>query len=159
MNLNLPLCLYYETCDEDGMVEPYFTGDITDSEGRVVCRTNSEGKALDLIGGFDDLLANIEALRARLAEVEKRLEYRIEADEQAHGLAQWWADKCKEVERQLSEANRECAEVEAQRDGLKESLEEIRSLYKGNPGGGIDWPEMGAIACEALAKLEAHDGK
>ena len=110
--MQLPLVPYYETCDEDGPCAPYFTGHITDADGRVMCITDSEERAIELVDCVDGLSANIDALRARLAEVE------------------------------------------AQRDGLKDALEKIRGLYKGNPGGSVDWPEMGAIACEALAKLE-----
>lgn len=68
--MQLPLVPYYETCDEDGPCAPYFTGHITDADGRVMCRTDSEERAIELVDCVDGLSANIEALCSRLAEVE-----------------------------------------------------------------------------------------
>jgi hypothetical protein len=143
MNLNLPLSLYYETCDEDGMVEPYFTGDITDSEGRVICRADSEGKALALIGGFDDLLANIEALRARLAEVE------LETKKQKgiiFGERKFSEALCNDLRSRL-------AEVEAQRDMMKGALEKIADSRRYGECSRL-LGEIRVCAREALSKLE-----
>jgi len=137
-----------------------------------------EGIYFDDFEGFKSV--HVGKLRARLAEVEKKLEYRIEADERAHGLAQFWADKCKEIEKQLSEANRELAEVEAQRDGLKDVVSRGIELHENGDANTcmcgesmLHYPtdhspvsmleyygdQWAAEAREALAKLEAHDGK
>ena len=78
--MQLPLVPYYETCDEDGPCAPYFTGHITDADGRVMCRTDSEERAIELVDCVDGLSANIEALRLRAEQAEarcKRLEYII----------------------------------------------------------------------------------
>lgn len=71
--MQLPLVPYYETCDEDGPCAPYFTGHITDADGRVMCRTDSEERAIELVDCVDGLSANIETLRARLVKVETKL--------------------------------------------------------------------------------------
>lgn len=86
--MELPLCLYYETCDEEGMVDQYFTGDVTDASGRVMCWCKSEEQALELVNGIDDLLANIATLNARLEEADNLRERVAKAETQASMLKQ-----------------------------------------------------------------------
>lgn len=77
--MQLPLILYYETCDEDGPCAPYFTGQITDANGRVLCRAENEEHAIELVDYVNGLSVNIETIRARLAEVEAQRD-RLQAE-------------------------------------------------------------------------------
>lgn len=86
--MELPLCLYYETCDEEGMVDQYFTGDVTDASGRVMCWCKSEEQALELVNGIDDLLASTAMLNARLEETDNLRERLAKAEAQVDVLKQ-----------------------------------------------------------------------
>lgn len=71
-----PLILDYEIYDEDGPCAPYFTGRITDADGRVMCNAENEERAAELI----DYVA---ALRARVARLEEAGRELLEACEAA----------------------------------------------------------------------------
>ena len=64
--MQAPLILDYEVYDEDGPCAPYFTGRITDAEGRVICNAENEERAAELV----DYIA---ALRARVSRLEEAL--------------------------------------------------------------------------------------
>ena len=143
--MQLPLVPYYETCDEDGPCAPYFTGHITDADGRVMCRTDSEERAIELVDCVDGLSANIEALRARLAEVEAQ-------------LGRWQGD----MNAVLDQRNDYHANVVALRDAL-DIIQSGFEYRNGDPkmdGTFERFPHvlnrsrMMDIAREALAKLE-----
>ena len=85
--MQLPLVPYYETCDEDGPCAPYFTGHITDADGRVMCRTDSEERAIELVDCVDGLSANIEALRARLANWQDDINAVLKQRDDIHARA------------------------------------------------------------------------
>lgn len=108
----------------------------------------------NLIPSYD---TEITTLRARLAEVEKEIADREEVEK---SLTEWVArdgEKIKMLEARL-------AKVEAQRDGLKENLELVTSLWPSmeeidNDRSGAWWSRPSAVyllrrAREALAKLE-----
>ena len=63
--MKLPLILDYEIYDEDGPCAPYFTGRITDAEGRVICSAENEERAAELVDYVNALLARHAALEAR----------------------------------------------------------------------------------------------
>jgi hypothetical protein len=61
--MKLPLILDYEIYDEDGPCAPYFTGRITDADGRVMCNAENEERAVELVDHVAALLARHNALR------------------------------------------------------------------------------------------------
>jgi hypothetical protein len=61
--MKLPLIMDYEVYDEDGPCAPYFTGKITDADGRVICRSENEERAAELVDHVAALLARHNALR------------------------------------------------------------------------------------------------
>jgi hypothetical protein len=65
--MKLPLILDYEICDEDGPCAPYFTGRITDADGRVMCNAENEERAVELVDHVAALLARHNALREAVA--------------------------------------------------------------------------------------------
>ena len=65
--MKLPLILDYEIYDEDGPCAPYFTGRITDVDGRVMCNAESEERAVELVDHVAALLARHNALREAVA--------------------------------------------------------------------------------------------
>ena len=69
----MDLILDYEVYDEDGSCVPYFTGRITDAEGRVICQAENEERAAELVGCVKALHADYAALRNRVARLEEAL--------------------------------------------------------------------------------------
>lgn len=67
--MQAPLILDYEIYDEDGPCAPYFTGRITDADGRVMCNAENEERAAELI----DYVAALHNRVARLEEALKEL--------------------------------------------------------------------------------------
>lgn len=74
--MKLPLLLHYETCNEDGAINvpPCFTGEIIDSEGRVICQADSELHGIELIVAINDLLENTNAVYAQIETIQKKME-------------------------------------------------------------------------------------
>ena len=64
--MEAPLILDYEIYDEEGPCAPYFTGRITDAEGRIICNSENEERAAELVD-------YVSALRARVARLEEAL--------------------------------------------------------------------------------------
>ena len=60
--MKLPLILDYEIYDEDGPCAPYFTGRITDADGRVMCNAENEERAVELVDHVAALRASHTAL-------------------------------------------------------------------------------------------------
>jgi hypothetical protein len=119
-------------CDNTGIIPPSFDDPNGEQRRCPMCSIRANPATMQQQEDveketYDELLfranraeAKVVALRLRLQQVaelckeyEKKIAYMVEADERAHGLAQWWADKCKEVEKQLAETNREHAKVRA----------------------------------------------
>ena len=67
--MKLPLILDYEIYDEDGPCAPYFTGRITDADGRVMCNAESEERAVELVDHVAALLARHNALEEAVRQV------------------------------------------------------------------------------------------
>ena len=72
--MQVPLILDYEIYDEEGPCAPYFTGRITDAEGRVICNAENEERAAELVD-------YVNTLRARVARLEEALKRGVELHE------------------------------------------------------------------------------
>ena len=73
--MKLPLILDYEIYDEDGPCAPYFTGRITDAEGRVICNAENEERAAELVDYVNTLRARVARLEEALRDAERVLEW------------------------------------------------------------------------------------